>query len=656
MTLLDHHEKMLSVGSAISSEIIKARGCKSVTATEARQYGFAGQQARDGLLLPVRPPDGSNGLYMLRPDNPRTYDNKRKQKLPDGTYPQKVIKYEWPKGVGPRVDVPPVCLPMLKDVTKPVIITEGIKKGDSLATHMASRGYCILDFPNGVWGFKSPDGILADLDYIKWENRDVFIVYDSDVVKKEIGKSMARLSKVLSNRKATVSPIPLAPGPNGEKQGVDDFFAQGGTVEELLHFAELGKLLGFRNGSKDDPLPKSAEYLEVLHSLDYTFTMDDITDGILVNGQPITDPLEAEIKTRMRDLGYKQVNVIADAYLAWAHHHRVHSVKDYLNGLKWDGQGHIAQLSDYFIDDHAAEYEAIYPDSTYFGGEVFTLWLTRWLIGAVAKVLGRQQNAMLVLDGLQGCGKSYFVNWLGGVLPGHFIEAPINPDDKDVWLRLMSKFVWEVSELGATTRRADRDALKNFISTRIVTVRKPYGRYDTVKPALASLVGTVNNEAGFLSDPTGNRRFLVCRLSEINWQYTAMIDPHQVWAEAVHLYRQGERWQPNAQETKLQQLINDEYMIETPLNGLLLKHYDINPKSEIWIPAIAIITHLESVGLKGYQVANLKDLAITMDNLKVEKKRVGKARTVCYRGVTKRETPRNDLALMDDNSEYTEII
>jgi putative DNA primase/helicase len=654
MTLLDHHEKMLSVGSAISPEIIKARGYKSVTAIEARQYGFTGQQARDGLLLPVRPPDGSNGLYVLRPDTPRSEDDKKKGKLPDGTFAQKVWRYEWPKGIGLRVDVSPTCLQMIKDVSKPVIVTEGIKKADSLASHLSD--YCILDL-NGVWSYKNQEGILADFDCMNWVGRIVFIIYDSDIVaKKSVAKAIARLSKVLEHRKAKVTPIFLPPGPNGEKQGVDDFFAQGGTVEELFFYAKLGEILPYKLGAKGDPLPQSAEYLEVLHSLGYTFTMDDITDGILVNGQPITDPLEAEIKTRMRDLGYKQVNVIADAYLAWAHHHRIHSVKDYLNGLKWDGQGHIAQLSDYFIDDHAAEYEAIYPDSVCFGGEVFTLWLTRWLIGAVAKVLGRQQNAMLVLDGPQGCGKSYFVNWLGGVLPDHFIEAAINPDDKDVWLRLMSKFVWEVGELGSTTRRADRDSLKNFISTRIVTVRKSYGKHDTVKPALANLIGTINNEAGFLSDPTGNRRFLVCRLSEINWQYTATIDPHQVWAEAVHLYQQGERWRLNAEETRLQQLINDGYMVETPLNGLLLRHYDVNPKSETWIPAITIVTHLESVGLKGYQIANLKDLAITMDNLKVEKKRVGKAKTVCYRGITKRETPRSDTAFIDDDPEHTEII
>ncbi|MCP4385592.1 MAG: hypothetical protein GY798_29990, partial [Hyphomicrobiales bacterium] len=117
-------------------------------------------------------------------------------------------------------------------------------------------------------------------------------------------------------------------------------------------------------------------------------------------------------------------------------------------------------------------------------------------------------------------------------------------------------------EVGRITKRSDRDALKHLITVRKVTVRKPYGRYDTVKPALASLIGTINNEAGFLTDPTGNRRFLVCRLTAIDWRYARQIDPHQVWAEAVALYQSGEPGLPTPEETRLQQAINQTYLIE----------------------------------------------------------------------------------------------
>ena len=153
---------------------------------------------------------------------------------------------------------------------------------------------------------------------------------------------------------------------------------------------------------------------------------------------------------------------------------------------------------------------------------------------------------------------------------------------KTSWLRLISKFVWEVGEFGGSFRRTDREALKNFITTRIVTLRKAYGKYDTIKPAMASLIGTINNEAGFLTDPTGNRRFLICRLVGINWQYISEVDPCQVWAEAVALYRQQEPWTLTSEEAAMRDRINESYTLENPLEEMLWQHFAYNAELEIW--------------------------------------------------------------------------
>lgn len=160
------HRRMLEQDSGISPEVIAARGYRTVTSAEARQFGFGGQQARDGLLLPIHTTDGQSGLYVLRPDQPRVVEDKRKPKDPlTGDRQQKVIKYEWPRGVGARIDCPPPCFDRLKDARTPLWITEGQKKGDALA----SWGLCTIDLPSGVWGWKSKqDGILADLDFVVW--------------------------------------------------------------------------------------------------------------------------------------------------------------------------------------------------------------------------------------------------------------------------------------------------------------------------------------------------------------------------------------------------------------------------------------------------------------------------------------------------------
>ncbi len=636
--LSDPHRQMLEQGSAITVEVILARGYRTVTAEEARQYGFTGRQARAGLLLPVHTTDGQPGPFVLRPDNPRVVIDKRTRRdLETGDHPQKVIKYEWPRGREPRVDCPPPCQPQLKDSAIPLWITEGQKKGDALA----SWDLCTIDLPNGVWGWKSKQqGILADLDYIVWAERLVYVVFDSDVITKPpVAQALARLTKILSRRGARVVPVPL-PQQDDDKLGVDDFKAGGGTLETLKSFAALGGVLPLKTDGRPTNEAPSAEYMKALTDLGYHFRMRAIDDTIEVNDAPLTDPLRSEIRTRMRDLGFKSVGAIEDAYTAFAYQNQYHPIKDYLNSLRWDGGDHIEILTGYFEDAHGGDFAEVFPDDEHADCGVFHLWLRRWLIGAVAKVLDTRQNMMLVIDGPQGCGKSFFVRWVGAVLPEYFIETSINTDDKDTWVRLMSRFVIEVGELGASLRRSDREALKSFISTTIVTLRKSYGKYDTMKPAMASLIGTINNEAGFLTDPTGNRRFMVCRITKVDWAYVEQVDPHQLWAQAVALYREQEVWLPTPEETVLQNLINQRYyMLDSPLEMMLLQYYEINPKVEIWSPAMEIITFLETMGLRGNQTAHLRELTTIMRKHGAEKGRpsIDGNRLISYRSVYRRK-------------------
>jgi hypothetical protein len=126
-TLSPHHLIMLRDESGISDEVIQARGYRTVTGPKQLEaLGFSPAQRRvPGLLLPLWTTDGHNSLYVYRPDNPRVLEEKRKGKRPDGTYPNKVIKYEVPKGMGTRVDCPPACRPMLANPRIPLWITEG---------------------------------------------------------------------------------------------------------------------------------------------------------------------------------------------------------------------------------------------------------------------------------------------------------------------------------------------------------------------------------------------------------------------------------------------------------------------------------------------------------------------------------------------------
>lgn len=240
LSLSENHFKMLAKESGITDQMIQERGYRTITSEgDLVQFGFSPAQRRvPGLLIPLHTTDGKVGLHVYRPDNPRTYEDRSKRET-DGLRPVKVLKYEIPKGAGVRVDCPPACLKTLQNPTIPLLVTEGQKKADSLASH----GACVIDLL-GVWNFKGRNEfggttILADFDFIAWENRLVRIVFDSDVMyKPSVRLALERLTEILQRKGATVSAIYLPNHPSGAKWGVDDWLADGHTLQELEALTE----------------------------------------------------------------------------------------------------------------------------------------------------------------------------------------------------------------------------------------------------------------------------------------------------------------------------------------------------------------------------------------------------------------------------------
>jgi predicted P-loop ATPase len=148
--------------------------------------------------------------------------------------------------------------------------------------------------------------------------------------------------------------------------------------------------------------PESQTIMKRLELLGFTFRLNLCTDGIEVNGRKISDVMAAEIRTALRDVGLaKRIAAAEDAYVAHAKKHSYHPIKDYLNGLKWDGEDHIVRFLGYM--------ESSDPPIEYHNGDIVPLhavYFYRWLIGACAKALDAEQLAMLVLDSVQGPWKS----------------------------------------------------------------------------------------------------------------------------------------------------------------------------------------------------------------------------------------------------------
>jgi hypothetical protein len=226
--LAAHHLQELVEGSGIPPELIDQEHIQTITTrAEAARHGYTEgwQQLAPAIVFPVRPPDGSNSLYVIKPDQPRP----RKDK------PGKFIKYEWPHGRPHRLDV----VGDLADLTNPEVdlyVVEGKKKALALLAHMRRLDRrCVIIVVWGVWAWgkkrdehSRPD-LLGDWDLIVLDGRRVFIVFDSDREDKENVDLAARwCADRLGERGAEVYHVILPGEPDGSKNGIDDLIVRHG--------------------------------------------------------------------------------------------------------------------------------------------------------------------------------------------------------------------------------------------------------------------------------------------------------------------------------------------------------------------------------------------------------------------------------------------
>lgn len=351
------------------------------------------------------------------------------------------------------------------------------------------------------------------------------------------------------------------------------------------------------------------DYRMAFADLGYSFALNEITRLVEVNGKQLDSYLESQIICNMRDKGAKAENHVLHEIRYAALENRYHPIKQYLNSLPYDGKDYIKELCTYFDAD-----------------QYFPIWLNRWLIAAVARAVKGAQCPVLVLDGKQNIGKSKFSSWLcsSPAIREYFTEGSINPDAKDTRIRATQSWIWEVPEFGSTTKKADIDALKGFITMETITERAPYAKQDEKRPMLACFMGTINNgHAGFLADPSGNRRFLVTHIENIDWRgYTASCSPNNLWAQAYASYLIGESHELTADEIKLSQANNENYEVPDALESLLEKLYEFETVPVTFTPSADIVETLQMNGFKTGSTNMLsRQLSETMAKLNVEKKK-----------------------------------
>lgn len=254
-------------------------------------------------------------------------------------------------------------------------------------------------------------------------------------------------------------------------------------------------------------------------------------------------------------------NDILDAVAACASDQAYHPVRDYLNGLTWDG---VPRLDTLFIDYLGAE------------GTPYTRAVTRKsFVAAVARVMapGCKYDTMLVLVGGQGRHKSTILAKMGGAW---FSDSLRTFGDKDSMETIQGTWINEVAEMQAMAK-AEIDAVKMFLSKTNDYYRAAYGRYTADRPRQCVFFGTTNSRE-CLNDPSGGRRFWIVDIDQQSRSKDVFRDldgaRDQLWAEAVARWRMGEALHLTPELEAVARVIQEEHRARHPWEGLIADFLD----------------------------------------------------------------------------------
>jgi len=239
--------------------------------------------------------------------------------------------------------------------------------------------------------------------------------------------------------------------------------------------------------------------------------------------RPLKDTDVFNVGTCLERKGFKAIprETLRDAINAVAEKNAFDSAKDWLNGLEWDGVPRVAQ----FLANGWGTADAAYQ-------QAIGLYTWTALAGRVL-MPGTKADMVAVAVGMQGSRKSSAVAAMAPA-PEFFGELDLSLEEADLFRAMKGRMVLELGEL-AGMRKKEAEHLKRFVAaTHNVWVEK-WQTSVTNYPRRSIFFGTTN-EPGFLSDPTGSRRWLPFEAGNCDPDWIAA-NRDQLYAEGAHLFR-----------------------------------------------------------------------------------------------------------------------
>lgn len=421
---------------------------------------------------------------------------------------RKRLRYAQLPGTAPAAYFPPLggfkWSALAKAIDRAILITEGEKK----AAAATAAGFPTVGL-GGVWSWKSARAgaaLLPDLAAIDWDDRTVYLVFDSDFRSNpDVMKALTALASELGARGARplVAALPALSPP--AKTGLDDFLVARGPTE-------LAKLL------------KAAEPLSALDELwrlnaEVVYVRDPGIVVVLADGRKLAPGAfrdHAYANRYYHEHGVdKQGNPrlvkkpAAPAWLGWEKRAELARIT-YAPGAPrvvdeaynyWPGWGVEPRRGDVSLWKRLLDY--------FFAADaVARTWFERWLAYPLQHPGAKLYTAAVIWGPTHGTGKSLLGYSVGKVYGRNFTEI----SDTDLggsfneWTE-NKQFVMGDDVTSAEYKRALMDELKFMITRHELRVNAKYlPKY--VVPDCVNYYFTAQAPDAFLVDDTDRRYFV----------------------------------------------------------------------------------------------------------------------------------------------------
>ena len=260
-----------------------------------------------------------------------------------------------------------------------------------------------------------------------------------------------------------------------------------------------------------------------------------------------------------------------------------HPLKEYLDGLPpWDGETNYIDRLAAMVHVKESPHSPLQQDKSRERNDLsetpvrFADILKRWMVSMIAAALNETvvNQVILTLIGRQGSYKTSFMQHILPPVLSEYYTTKSNSSrmTKDDLFTMTENLVINLEEID-TMPPSELNQLKAMVTQRYVDERRAYGRNKVHLPHIASFVATGNN-LQFLTDDTGNRRWLPFEVEDIDSPWEADIPYEGIYSQTYALY-QDVNFRYWFTDKEIQQLRGhvQQFEVPRPEYELILTYY-----------------------------------------------------------------------------------